>query len=322
MHRAMSDARTGAGRRPTAVDDTTAGDGRYRITVQDEAGFSMRRLCPLRHTYCDHPLLRIERLAALAHRLMPTRQCRFIVPGLTEASKFDHRSRPLDGRGIDEIFEHIEEPGSWIALYNIQTEPEYQAFVWEILHSAGRLLQGRERPYEARGFLFISAPPSLTPFHIDRENNFWLQIRGRKTLNLWDHTDRVAVAARDVEDFIVTRSLENVGLSDAARPRVHVFECGPGDGAYFPCTTPHMTRSDRSWVTPGDAISISFGVVFYTPATRRQAYAFAANRLLRRAGIEPRMPGAHDWLDRAKRPLGTIEMALQRRHGFPDPHGF
>ncbi|KAB8174832.1 cupin [Lysobacter maris] len=320
MSRAIPSARALGGHGPASVADTAA-RGHYRITVENEADFSVRRLCPLRHNYCDHPLLRLDRLAALAHELMPTRQCRFIVPGMTETSKFDHRSRPVDGRGIDETFERIEEPGSWIALYNIQTNPLYQAFVWEVLRSAGVLLR-RERPYEARGFLFISAPPSLTPFHIDRENNFWLQIRGHKTLNLWDNTDRVAVAARDVEDFIVTQSLEHVGLTDAARPRVHAFECGPGDGAYFPCTTPHMTRSDRSWVKPGDAISMSFGVVFYTPDTRRRAYAFAANRLLRRAGIEPRMPGRSRWLDRAKRPLGMAQMAARRMRGFPLPHGF
>ncbi|KAB8174831.1 cupin [Lysobacter maris] len=299
-------------------DDT----GGHRIDIDDPAGFSTRRLCPIRHGYHQHPMMQTQRLAELARSLMKTRQCRFILPGTTDASKFDHRSRPQDGRGIDEVFERIEEPGSWLALYNVQTDPRYRALIWDILGSAGAVLRGSERPGEARGFIFISAPPSVTPFHIDRENNFWLQIRGRKTLNVWDHTDRVTVAARDVEDFIVTRSLENVRLTDALRPRAHVLECGPGDGAYFPSTSPHMTRSEPAWVTPGDGVSISFGVVFYTPLTRRHAYAHAANRMLRRVGIEARMPGECDWLDRAKQPLGMIGMATRRLRGLPVPSGF
>ena len=33
---------------------------------------------------------------------------------------------------------------------------------------------------QKQGFIFISSPGSVTPFHIDPENNFLLQIRGSK----------------------------------------------------------------------------------------------------------------------------------------------
>jgi hypothetical protein len=52
----------------------------------------------------------------------------------------------------------------------------------------------------------------MTPFHIDRENNFWLQIRGRKTLTLWDHRDRSVVPAEAVERFILFGDLDDVRL--------------------------------------------------------------------------------------------------------------
>ena len=48
------------------------------------------------------------------------------------------------------------------------------------------------------------------------------------------------------------------------------FECGPGDGAYFPSTTPHMTESRPEW-NQGDSLSISVGMVFYSNVTRRDA---------------------------------------------------
>jgi hypothetical protein len=120
------------------------------------------------------------------------------------------------------------------------------------------------------GFVFISAPPSVTPFHIDRENNFWLQMKGRKTLNVWEPTDRAVVASSEVDNFILYGS--NVTLREGYKERSHEFDVGPGDGVYFPSTSPHMTRTDNAWVRPGDGVSMSIGVNFYTHRTRRRAY--------------------------------------------------
>ena len=55
--------------------------------------------------------------------------------------------------------EFIHEPGSWIALYNVQTDPEYGRFVWDVLGSAERIVRDPERVLDVRGFIFISASP-------------------------------------------------------------------------------------------------------------------------------------------------------------------
>jgi len=293
----------------------------YRVTA--DAGFSMRRLGPIGHNYHRHPLMQLDRLEQLAQSLMSTRQCRFIVPGCTDSSKFDHRSEPADGRSIAEVFRRMQEPGSWIALYNVQTDPVYRRFVWDVLDSAERIVQDQERVFDVRGFIFISAPPSVTPFHIDREHNFWLQVRGRKTLGVWDHRDHETVAASDVEEFISSGSLDNVHLTDAARARAHHFDCGPGDGVYFPSTSPHMTHTDASWVTPEDGVVISIGVVFYSDVTRRNAYVHAFNRIPRRLGMQPTAPETSPSRDQLKYPLGRAVVALRRRfRGYTPPPGF
>ena len=171
--------------------------------------------------------------------------------------------------------------------------------------------------------MFISAPPSVTPFHIDRENNFWLQIRGRKTINVWEPSDRQTVSARDVEEFIVNRTLAGVQLREEALNRSHEFDTGPGDGVYFPSTSPHTTRCDASWVRPGDGVSISIGIVFYTSVTRRYANVHAMNRVLRRLGMEPQSPGTSAWLDTMKYPLGRIAVSFSRfLRGYSPPAGF
>ena len=293
----------------------------YRVTADTD--FSMRRRCRIRHNYHRHPLMQLDRLEQLARSLMATEQCRFIVPGSTDASTFDHKSAPADGRSVEDVFRRMHEPGSWVALYNVQTDPAYERFLRDVLASAERVVQDHETAYDVRGFIFISAPPSVTPFHIDRENNFWLQIRGRKTLSVWDHRDRDTVAARDVENFINYRSLENVRLTDEARSRAGTFECGPGDGVYFPSTSPHMTHTETSWVTPADGVVISIGVVFYSNVTRRNAYVHAFNSVLRRFGLNPLLAGTSDWVDRVTYPFGRVVVALRRwLHGYTPPPGF
>lgn len=294
----------------------------FHVSVEAGNGFSMQRMCRLRHDYDRHPLMQLDRLEALAQALMPLRQCRFIKPGTTDASEFDHANRPPDGRDLADVFRRLHEPGSWIALYNVQHDPLYRDFLWDVLRSAGLDGHDGEKAYDARGFVFISAPPSVTPFHIDRENNLWLQIRGRKTLSVWDHRDRGTVAARDVESFINTGSLRNVRLTDAARPRATAFDCGPGDGVYFPSTSPHMTHTETSWVTPDDAVSISIGVVFYTNRTRRTARAHACNSVLRRLGLDPALAGSSAWLDGLKQPFGRAVIGWRKLRGSPPPPGF
>lgn len=294
---------------------------RYDVKPTHADAFSTFRINRLRHDFHRHPLLQVDALAQLARELMPRHQCRFVHPGMTQDSKFFHVDAPVDGRDIDAVFERIEEPGSWIALYNIEAVPRYRALLAEIMDTVRATVE-REQPgiFNVTGFVFMSAPPSVTPFHIDRENNFWLQLHGRKVLSVWDADDRVAVPAEAVEDFIVRHTSKDVRLTDAARATEHTFDSGPGDGVYFPTTSPHMTRSDSGWTTPGNGVSISLGVTFYTSHTRRLARVHQVNRACRKyLHMSPRYPGVSTRTDGIKAPLGWLvahvrQMALRQLH--------
>ncbi len=266
--------------------------------------FDSARVLPIRHGFHRHPLLQLPELARLAKVLNATKQCRFIGAGARQDTPFHHDHRDPGGRLIDEVFARIEEPGSWVALYNVETHPPYRALLDEITAGVRPLVERQEADmFGVGGFIFVSAPPSVTPFHIDRENNFWLQIRGRKVMNVWEPGDTRVVSEVDRETFIVNASLDGVRLKDGDKERSHEFDVGPGDGVYFPSTSPHMTRSDLDWVRPGDGIAISIGVVFYTDATRRVARLHVLNRLLRRFGLRPAIPGARPWGDKLKLPF-------------------
>jgi hypothetical protein len=278
--------------------------GGYYVRPREPERYSTLRLTELTHNYHLHPLMQLPALERLANNLFPLGMCKFMQPGTTQATPFTHQPRDFQNRSIAEIFRDIEQPGSWIALYHVERDPAYRDFLDGIIDGVRSIVEP-EQPgiFIIHGFIFISAPPSATPFHIDRENNFWLQIRGRKLLTAWDHTDRDIVAQRDVEEFIVHGDLKNVVLKDGYLERGHRWDVGPGDGVYFPSTSPHTTRSDTDWVKPGDGVSISIGVNFYTAHTRRAANVHALNRMLRRFGLNPREPGASNKVDAVKYPL-------------------
>jgi len=297
---------------------------RFRLWVDLPESFSTNKVQSIHHNFQDHPLMQLPELAKLAKALSATKQCRFITPGADQATPFHHDGEDHQGRTIDEIFRRIEEPGSWVALYNVESHPVYKGFLDEVVSHVRPLVEPQEPGmFNVGGFIFISAPPSVTPFHIDRENNFWLQVRGRKVMNVWDPTDRHVVSARDRDEFIVYAALENVRLQDGYRERSHEFNVGPGDGVYFPSTSPHMTRSEPEWTRPGDGVSVSIGVVFYTDVTRRAANVHALNLVLRRLGLNPREPGESVWLDRLKYPIGRALVWFKKTfRGYKPRVGF
>jgi hypothetical protein len=301
---------------------TVTSSADHRLWAKDPATFSSLSISEIGHSFDSHPLMQLPQLARLAKSLYATNQCRFIKPGATQKSEFHHDPASHDGRDIDDVFARITEPGSWIALYNIESDPQYAGFLESVVQAARPLIEKEQSGiHSIQGFLFISAPPSITPFHIDRENNLWLQIQGRKIMSVWDHRDRRVVSDRDVEHFILYGALNNVKLTDAKRNLAHDFNVTRGTGVYFPSTSPHMTSTEVAGSEPADNVSISVGVVFYTDQTRRVANTHIANEFLRRMGLKPTFAGNSPIKDAIKYPFArALVWARMKFRGFkPKP---
>lgn len=304
---------------------STSSNDVYSLSPCNPDHFSSERICPIFHSYEHHPLLQIDSLKSLASRLYKTEQCRFVNPGMSLDSDFWHESNPTDGKDLHTFFENIAESGSWIALYNVEADPEYKKLVEDIVHSRRDLIEPEQgRILESQGFIFISAPPSITPFHIDRENNFWLQIKGTKEMTVFDRTDREVISEPAIEDFIVNRTQRRVVYSDEIAVKGNRFITKPGDGVYFPSTSPHMTRTTTDWVTDDENLSISIGVVFYTEKTLNDARIYQFNRLIRKLGLSPNPPGSSSIGDRVKSMLGHHWSLLRMKYKSysPPPHSF
>lgn len=296
-------------------NEATRGDdpSRYRLWFENSAVYNPRKVVPLKHSLSDHPLMQLPRLEQLAHSLLSTGQCKFIAPDTAQNSPFNTLTKDPTGKGIADVFAQIETPGAWIALYSVQSDPEYRKFLWEAVETLRPQLDAVDPGiFRVDGFIFISAPPSVTPFHIDRENNFWLQLRGRKTINVWDPADRQVISEKAIEAFIVQGDLSEVQLREGLEARSFECDMGPGDGVYMPSTSAHMTRTTRDWVKPGEGVSVSMGLVFYTASTRRAANIRVLNLFLRQRGLNPTPPGESGWRDAIKYPLAWFFVRARR----------
>jgi hypothetical protein len=258
----------------------------------DATAFAPAHIQLVTHNLASHPLLQIEALRALAGRL-PERQVRFHATTASATTDFERapEHHPHHLR-VEEALADIESSGSWIALHNVQTDPAYKALLDEVLDDVNRAIASRDPGMFNRAFwIFMQSPHSVTPFHMDHENNFLLQIRGRKTARLWHPHECLSEHALEVFHAEFHRGA--VKYEEAYDTRARAVTLEPGGGAYMPSTGPHL-------VTNLDNVSITISMTYCTNATRRTETVNRANHALRRFGLSPRAAGRSPIRDAVK----------------------
>lgn len=283
------------------------------------------RISPIQHALCGHPLLQLPRLRQLAESFAGTRHLNFVMPNRKKNSAFHTLSEAEARKDIRQTFDQLESPGTWVGIYFAEADPDYREFITDVLNSMKPMIEPRDPGMYGYGlFFFIAAPPTVTPFHIDRENNFNIQILGRKHLRIWPADDSAAVPDEAVEEFFVNDSLGKLRLREDLESKAVDLEIGPGEGVYFPTPAGHyVTTDDTGWARPGDGVSVSMALTYFTQATRRRAHARLVNQFMRQHfGAQPTSPGLVPWVDAVKEPLAWALMRYrQLRHHQPIPRG-
>lgn len=285
-----------------------------RIHV-DPATFEPWKIQALTHSLSDHPLLQIGALVELGKRQQERRLVRTHTADATAGTSFaDAPNLHPNTKGAEATLADIEKARAWMSLLNVQADPIYRRFIDEILDEVKPITERKDPGmcYRA-GWIFVSSPNAVTPFHMDHEHNFIMQIRGTKRLYTWDPFDRVVVSERGQELFHDAHSRELVTWSEDWRPRARVLDLEPGLGGYMPSTSPHMVENG-----PEPSITISF--TYYTDSTRQRELLYRGNAALRRLGVEPTPVGTSPARDRVKhavlsgytRARNTVRRALGR----------
>lgn len=274
----------------------------------DRASFSPMRIMPVRHRLMEHPLLQLDRLVELAARLERVGQVRAHNDTAQPGTSFGKapESHPI-GASVSDTLRRIQESRAWMALHNVQNDPLYRTLVDEVLDYVRPMIEDKDPGMCHRaGWIFVTSPGAITPYHLDHEHNFILQIAGSKAIHVFDPLDKQVVSDLALERFHAKLSRELVVYEPALQARAHVFEAKPGDGAYMPSTAPH-------WVQNGDEVSITVSFTYYTKRTLEQKHLHRANAALRSLGWKPRPVGSSRVRDGLKRSLFLAAQTAQDR---------
>jgi len=244
----------------------------------------------IKHHLADHPLFSLQRLIELASRL-PEEKVKYNGANISVATGL--YEGPRTGLSIQETIRRIEECRSWMVINNVELDPEYRQLLDRCLDEVQFFSEPIDRGmFRREGFIFISSPLSVTPFHMDPEYNFLLQIRGKKQISIWDSRDRSVLSEIALERYFSDADRQIV-FKEEYQQKASIFELTPGAGLHFPVVAPH-------WVRNGDEVSVSFSVTFRTPASERRRTVYCANANLRGRGLNPAPPGESAFRDLAK----------------------
>lgn len=239
-------------------------------------GFN-RRPFLIKHHLAGHPLFELPRLIEMARRLPPG--CVRYSGGMVGVGDGLYGG-PKTGLTAEETIRQIEECGSWMVIKFVERDPEYRQLLDDCLDQVAIYSEPLDPGMCRReGFIFISSPRAITPYHMDPEYNFLLQIRGRKTMRIWDSEDRSVLSDVEIEDYLA-RGFSQLVYHQEYEAKARSVELEPGLGVHVPLTAPH-------WVQNGDQVSISFSITFRTPASEQKRMVSHTNAYLRRAGLAP-----------------------------------
>ena len=178
-------------------------------------------------------------------------------------------------------------------LKNIEAEPAYAALLHALLEELRPAIEARTgamlRP---QGFVFISSPHAVTPYHFDPEHNLLLQLRGTKAMTQFP-AGNPRYAPDTVHESYHAGGARELAWDDALLAGGTEHPLVPGEALHVPVMAPHFVRN-------GPEPSVSLSITWRSEWSFAEADARGCNRLLRRAGLDPAAPGRWPASNRGK----------------------
>lgn len=234
----------------------------------------------LTHSLTSHPLLEIEALAALAEKLPIT------------SVEYNRGDLPIgvdgkpgsNGMTIAETIRRVAEAESWAVLKNIEQVPAYEDLLLGLLEEIRPEIEAATGAMlTPQGFIFVSSPLSVTPYHFDPEHNILLQIRGTKVMTQFPAGDTRFVPDEAHETYHSGGPRE-LRWNDAMLEHGTEFPLAPGEALFVPVMAPHFVRN-------GSAPSVSLSITWRSEWSYRESDARIMNAILREKGFRPAAPG-------------------------------
>ena len=234
----------------------------------------------LRHDLKDDDRLALDALAGLAEAL-PQRSVEYNRGDLPVGVDGKPGS---NGLTIGETIRHIATSNSWAVLKNIEQMPDYAALLMQLLNELRPAIEAKTgRMLRPQGFIFVSSPHSMTPYHFDPEHNILLQLRGSKVMTQFPAGD-ARFAPPSAHEAYHSGHQRNLVWRDDFQASGTAIDLAPGQAVFVPVMAPHFVRN-------GPEPSISLSITWRSDWSFAEADAHGFNRLLRSAGLNPKAPG-------------------------------
>ncbi len=253
------------------------------------------------HALADHPLLSIERLALLGETL-PSASVEYNKGDLPVG--IDPALVPANGLSIGETIRNVETSGSWAVLKNIEQNAEYEALLLGLLAELKPHIEEKTgRMMRPQGFVFVSSPDAVTPYHFDPEHNILLQLRGTKVMTQFPAGDARYAPDETHEGYHVGGHRNLVWRDELAAGGTE-WPLAPGEALFVPVMAPHHVKN-------GPSVSISLSITWRSEWSFAESDARALNGLLRRWGVRPKAPGRYPAQNLAKSYVWRIVAKLK-----------
>lgn len=275
-------------------------DASIGFTALDDGVFSAAARAAFAAAYPETPLVVPHRLGA--HPLLMLDALASLAAELPAASiEYNRGDLPIGidgkpaatGMTIEETIRHIATSNSWAVLKNVEQVPRYRDLLLALLEELRPAIEAKTgamlRP---QGFVFISSPDAVTPYHFDPEHNILLQLTGRKTMTQFPAGDDRYAPDTTHESYHMGGPRELTWHDELAAGGT-AFALEPGDALMVPVMAPHFVRN-------GPTSSISLSITWRSDWSFAEADARCWNGLLRKAGLAPRAPRRWPASNRAK----------------------
>lgn len=265
-----------------------------------------RRPFLLEHRLAEHPDFSLTQLFALCRR-MPSEKILYRMGNIPGDAELDSSyDRYKQGLTLGETLDHFEEKRAYICINNPELDAGFRPLIEGLLAEVAAQIDSLD-PWISwySTYIFISTRDSVTPYHMDREMNFLLQIRGAKTVHLWDPSDSEIMTPAQ-KDLLLAHTGGRPAYKPSIESKALTYELRPGLGVHHPFIAPHRVHT-------GSELSISLALTFRTRQSDRWTDAHRFNARMRGLGLHPVPVGRSVAVDLAKSGLARISHRVRHK---------
>ena len=281
------------GVRPAAL---AGAPGAHPAVLADPEGlfarnYNRQHFC-FAHGLSTNPLFDLDSLIELSRRIPDSWEAYWSNGRVAVNNAWEQGTQ---GRvSLQDTIANIAENDSIVILKHTEQDPVYgpvlQDFLSRVIDFAGE--QMRSDVTIGETLILISSPNRVTPYHMDGETNFLVQVRGDKWFYVYNQDDRTLITDEEREKYFAGDISSAVYKKDRQKDAT-AYDLRAGYGIHVPTGAPH-------WVQNKNNVSVAISVNYELESVYRLSKIYKLNQQLRRLGITPTPPGTSQWRDGLK----------------------